>query len=253
MLNSFVIAKNTFKQAIRDKILYGILIFALLFIGSVVVLSSLSLGEDIFVIRSFGLAGIYLFGLIITLFLGASTIYDEVERKTSYFLLAKPVTRADIINGKFLGLLAAFGATTLLMTIAYIVIVFLSGGALDYMAFLAVGLQLLEMAVLTGAIILFSVFTTPLAAIIYTILVIYIGHLLSLIREFALKSEGLGKYILMAAYYFFPNLEKFNIRNLIVHQLKISSVEILLTAGYAVLYVILVLYLAKTLLNRKEL
>ncbi len=252
MINSFTIAKNTFKQAIRDKILYGILIFALLFIGSVVVLSSLSLGEDIFVIRSFGLAGIYLFGLIITLFLGASIVYDEVERKTSYFLLAKPVTRADIVNGKFLGLLGAVGVTTLLMTVAYIIIVLLNGGAFDYMAFLAVGLQLLEMAVLTGVIILFSVFTTPLAAIIYTILVIYIGHLLSLIREFALKSGGVGKYILLAVYYIFPNLEKFNIRNLAVHQLQISSTEILLTTSYAFLYIVLLLYFAKMLLNRKE-
>src|SRR3989344_2376510 len=125
MRNVLVIAKNTFKQAIRDKILYGIIIFALLFLGSTVVLSSLSLGEDIFVIRSFGLAGIYLFGLVITLFLGASIVYDEVERKTSYFLLAKPLTRGDIINGKFLGLLGAVGTTTLLMTVAYIIIVLL--------------------------------------------------------------------------------------------------------------------------------
>ena len=252
MRNSFVIAKNTFKQAIRDKILYGILIFALLFIGSVVVLSSLSLGEDIFVIRSFGLAGIYLFGLIITLFLGASIVYDEVERKTSYFLLAKPVTRADIINGKFLGLLAAVGVTTLLMTVAYLAIVMLNGGMFDQMAFLAVGLQLFEMAILIGTLILFSVFTTPLAAIIYTILIVYIGHLLSVIKDYALKSGGGGKYILMAVYYIFPNLEKFNIRNLAVHQLQISSTEILLTAGYAIVYIILLLFFAKTLLNRKE-
>src|SRR3989344_142371 len=111
MRNILAIAKNTFKQAVRDKILYGIIIFALLFLGSTVVLSSLSLGEDIFIIRSFGLAGIYLFGLVITLFLGASMIYDEVERKTSYFLLAKPVSRTDIIQGKFLGLVAAIGIT----------------------------------------------------------------------------------------------------------------------------------------------
>ena len=79
MRRIIVIAKNTFKETIRDRIMYGILIFSLLFLFSVTVIGSLSLGEDLFIIRSFGLAGIYLFGLIITLFLGASLIYKEVE------------------------------------------------------------------------------------------------------------------------------------------------------------------------------
>ena len=251
-MSFLIIAKNTFKQAIRDKILYGILIFALLFIGSTIVLSSLSLGENVFVIRSFGLAGIYIFGLVITLFLGASIVHDEVERKTSYLLLAKPVTRTDIINGKFLGLLISVGATTLLMAGAYLAVVALNDGTFDYLVFWAVALQLLEMAVLTGFLILFSVFTTPLAAIIYTILILYIGHLLSLIREYALKSEEASKYILIAVYYLFPNLEKFNIRNIIAHQLPISPTEILLSTGYALIYTVLLLFIAKTLLNRKE-
>src|SRR3989338_10917471 len=101
MRNILIIAGNTFHQAIRDKILYGIIIFALIFIGSSVVISSLSLEEDIFVIRNFGLAGIYVFGLIITIFLGASAIYEEVERRTTYIMLAKPVTRTSLLIGKF--------------------------------------------------------------------------------------------------------------------------------------------------------
>jgi Cu-processing system permease protein len=250
---TIVIAKNTFRQAIRDKILYGILIFALLFLGSTIVLSSLSLGEDIFTIQSFGLAGIYLFGLIITFFLGASMIYDEVERKTSYFLLAKPVSRSDIILGKFLGLLGSVSMVTFLMTAAYIIIVSINGGGFNPMIFLAIALQLFEMAVLIGAIILFSVFTTPLASIIYAILILYIGHLLHYIHEFALKSDGIAKYILSAAYYVFPNLEKFNVRSLIIHNLPIASGELLISLAYAVMYSAFLLFLAGSLLNRKEL
>lgn len=253
MRNIFVIAKNTFKQAVRDKILYGIISFSLLFLGSTVVLSSLSLGEDIFVVKSFGLAGIYIFGLIITLFLGASVVYDEVERKTSYFLLSKPVSREDIIVGKFLGLLAAVGATTFLMTGTYLIIVWLNGGIFDSSVFVAVSLQLMEMGIIISAVILFSIFTTPLASIIYTILVLYIGHLLPLIIDYAHKSSRAVKYILISTYYIFPNLEKFNIRNSIVHQIPISPREYLLSVGYAFVYTILLIYLAKTLLNHKEL
>ena len=253
MRNILVIAKNTFRQTIRDRILYGIVIFALIFLGSTIVLSSLSLGEGVFVIRNFGLAGIYGFGLIITIFLGASIVYDEVEKKTTYFLLAKPVNRGDMIKGKFLGLLGAISATTLLMLGAYLLIVVLSGGPIDYMAFWVIVLQLMEMAVLISILILFSVFTTPLAATIYTILILYIGHLLTLIKEFASKSGLMAKYILLTAYYIFPNLEKFNIRNLIVHQISIPPKEVIISAGYALFYIILVIYLAQLLLNKKEL
>ncbi len=252
-MTTLTIAKNTFKQVIRDKILYGIIIFALLFIGSTVVLSSLSLSEEVFVIRNFGMAGIYLFGLVITVFLGASIVYKEVEEKITYLILAKPVTRADLVWGKFLGLLGAIGTTVALMTVAYLIIVMLNGGGFDSQAILVALLQFMEMAILISLLILFSVFTTPLAATIYTILIVYIGHFLTAIYSFALKAGGFTKGILMTAYYLFPNLEKFNIRNLAVHQIEISPQEILLSLVYAVVYILLALYLAQVLLNRKEL
>jgi len=252
MRTALTIAKNTFRQAIRDKILYGIIIFALLFIGSSVVLSSLSLGEDVFIIRNFGLAGIYLFGIVITIFLGASIVYKEVEEKITYLLLAKPVTRADIIWGKFLGLLMAIGTTVLLMVVAYLLIVLISGGIIDYAAITAVILQLAEVALLISVLIMFSIFTTPLAATIYTILILYIGHLLPLVQEFALKSGKVSKFILLAVYYIFPNLEKFNVRNLVVHNLPISFNEVVIPIIYSAAYVTLALLLAQKLLNRRD-
>lgn len=253
MRNITVIAKNTFKQVIRDKILYGIIVFALLFLGSTVVLSSLSLGEDLFVMRNFGLAGIYIFGLIITIFLGASIVYEEVDRKTTYFLLAKPVTRTDLICGKFLGLLAGVSITVILMTGAYLLIIFFNNNSFDYMVLWAVVLQLPEMALLISLLIMLSMFTSPLAATIYTILIIYIGHLLSLIHAFALKSGVITKYILLSVYYLAPNLEKFDIRNLIVHDLPVSFQETILSVAYASLYVTFAIYIAQKLLSRKDL
>lgn len=253
MRNIIIIAENTFKQVIRDKILYGILVFALLFLGSIVVLGSLSLGEDDFIVRSFGLAGIYIFGLIITIFLGASIVYEEVERKTTYFLLAKPVTRADLIWGRFLGLLAGISLTVILMAGVYLLIVFFNSSSFDYPALWAIILQLFEMALLISILILFSMFTSPLAATIYTILILYIGHLLTLVYAFALKSGGVAKIILLGVYYLAPNLEKFNIRNLIVHNVPVSLTEIVISAGYAILYITLTIYIAQKILNRKDL
>lgn len=253
MRNILIIANNTFKQVIRDKILYGILVFAFLFLGSTVVLSSLSLGEDTFVMRSLGLAGIYIFGLIITVFLGASIVSEEVERKTTYFLLAKPVTRANLIWGRFLGLAAGVSITIILMALTYLLIIFLNNSLLDYTALWAIGLQLIEMALLISILIMFSMFTSPLAATIYTILVVYIGHLLSLIQAFALKSGGVTKVILLGIYYLAPNLEKFDARNLIVHNIPVSLSETLLSIGYAALYIILTIYISQKILSRKDL
>jgi ABC-type transport system involved in multi-copper enzyme maturation permease subunit len=253
MRNILTIALNTFRQTIRDRILYGILVFALIFLGSTVVIGSLSLGEDTFIIKSFGLAGIYLFGTIITIFLGSTLIYEEVEKKSTYLILAKPVRRGDLILGKFAGLLLSVSTTVILMTLVYIGIAQFSGAGFDLLSLEAVILQIFEIAILIALLMLFSVITTPLAATIYTILLLYIGHLLSLILIFAGKQTGIVKYLFKSTYYIFPNLEKFNIRNTIVHGNSIASTEVILTLGYAIIYVVLILYLATQAFNRKEL
>jgi len=248
-----VIAKNTFRQTIRDKILYGIFTFGLLFIGSTVILGSLALEDNIFIIRNLGLAGIYIFSLIITIFLASSLIYSEVENRTTYILLAKPVARSSIIIGKFLGLLLAIATTTLLMTLAYIIIVVTNGGGIDYSALAAVGIQMFEMALLIAIIILFSIFTTPLGSIIYTILIVYIGHSLSFMLLYAERSGNLARSVLYSIYYLFPNLEKFNIRNLVVHNISVSSQDTLIVTIYAITYTVFLIYLAQSLFNRKDL
>lgn len=248
-----IIAKNTYRQAIRDRILYGILIFALLFLGSTIVLGSLSLGEDLFVVRNFGIAGIYVFSLIITIFMGSSLIYDEIQKKTTYLILSKPVTRGEVILGKFLGLFGAICLTIGLMALAYLAVVYISSNSLDYWALTAIFLQLFEMAILISVIIFFSIITTPLAATIYTILVLYIGHFLSLAIEYAMKADGFSKIALQAAYYIMPNLEKFNVRNFVVHDMSIAPLSIFLPILYAILYTSLMLYLSSKLFDKKEL
>ena len=99
----FAIAKNTFRETIRDRVLYAILVFSLAFLGFTLVISSISLGTDLHIMRSLGLAGMYLFSVIITVFLGTSLIYKEIEKRTLYFILAKPISRAEVIIGKFFG------------------------------------------------------------------------------------------------------------------------------------------------------
>ena len=252
MRRIIVIARNTFKETIRDRIMYGILIFSLLFLFSITVIGSLSLGEDLFIIRSFGLAGIYLFGLIITLFLGASLIYKEVEFKTIYIILSKPIKDSEVILGKFFGLLASIVSVTGLMGLIYLFVVWFNGGGIDYGAILAMILQVFEFSIIISVLILLSTFSSPIASTIYAVIIIYSGHLLTLMLNYAASLGGFQKYTVLGAYYLFPNLEKFNIRNLVVHNLNVTQNEFILATGYAIVYTGLALCLAHFVFQKKE-
>ena len=98
------LAMNTLRESIRDKLLYVILFFALIMIGSGVILSALSLNQQTKIVMDLGLSSISVFGLIITVFVGTSLVSKEIDKKTIFLLLSKPLRRRDFILGKFVGL-----------------------------------------------------------------------------------------------------------------------------------------------------
>ncbi|MDP2598898.1 MAG: ABC transporter permease subunit [Candidatus Liptonbacteria bacterium] len=252
MKNILVIAKNTFRETIRDRILYGILGFSFLYVAFAVLLAKISLGE-IVILKSFGLAGIYIFGTIITIFLGASIIHKEIERRTLYFVLSKPVSRLNIVFGKFLGLFCAIVLVTVVMTVVYLSVIFFNGGGFDTPGLLAIFFQILEMGVFTALLVFFSTIATPLTATIATVMIVFGGHSMDAVLRTAAQIGGPFYRFIQGVYYIFPNLDKFAIRNLVVHQISIPGTAIISTVIYAVLYATILLYLANYFLKRKEL
>lgn len=253
MSNILTIAKNTFKETIRERILYGILAFALLFLISTIFFGSISLGEDIRVIKDFGLAGIYIFSIIITIFLGTSLIQKELEKKTIYIILSKPVSTLEFLLGKFFGLLASIKLNVILMTAVYLAIVAIKGGGFDYLSLFAILLLIFELSIFVAITILFSTFATPLAGAFYSIIVIYIGHSLSILKKSAAKSSIFVQYITDAVYYIFPNLEKFNIRNSVVYGSMPNAGQIIYPIIYSIFFTIILLWLANIALKKQEL
>lgn len=253
MNNIIAIAKNTFRETIRDRILYGILAFALLFLLSTVLFGSISLGEDVKVIKDLGLAGIYIFSIIITIFIGASLIYKEIEKQTLYIIFSKPVSPAQFILGKFVGLMSAIKLTVLLMTIVYLIIVYAKGGGFDYLALLSIILLFFELSIFIALTILFSAFTTPLAGTIYAVIILYIGHSLGLVQKYADNAGGIAKYLGWFIYYLLPNLEKFNLRNTVVHGLIPNSGQIVYPIIYSMFYTAILLYLANLAVRKRDL
>lgn len=252
MNTAFVIAKNTFRETIRDKILYGILGFSFIYIAITAMLANISLGDPV-ILKSFGLAGIYIFGSIITIFLGAAIIYKEIERRTLYFVLSKPVSRFDIILGKFLGLYIAILLTTAVMAVVYLCVIVWSGGGFDSLGLLSIFYQALEMGLFVALLIFFSTISTPLTSTIASVMVLFTGHAMSSVEHTAAKIGGLFYHGVQVIYYIFPNLEKFNIRNAVVHGASVSGQSLLLTVIYAAAYAALLLALANILFKRKDL
>ncbi len=253
MKNIISIAKNTFKETIRDKILYGILAFALLFLISTIFLGSISLGEDIKIVKDFGLAGIYIFSLIITIFLGTSLIYKEIEKKTLYILLSKPVSTKEIIIGKFLGLWLSIILNVALMSAIYLALIYYEGGGIDFLSLASILVMIFELAIFIGLTVFFSSLTTPLAGTIYSIIILYIGHSLEMLRKYTEKSGEAAKLLANAIYYILPNLEKFNFRNSVVHDIHPRTGEIIYPILYSALYSIILLWLATITLKKRDL
>ncbi len=248
----FVIAKNTFREAIRDRILYGILAFGGLYVLLSLFMARLALG-DFLMVRSFGLAGIYLFGVLATVFLGSSIIYKEIERRTLYFVLAKPVSRRDVLLGKFVGLFAATLLTVALMAVIYLGVILSAGGGWDWGGLFAIGFEVLELALLTALLIFLSTVASPLFATLCAVILLFSGHLLSTVAANARAMNAAVNALVNFLYYVLPNLEKFNIRNLVVHGVSVPAGEAFWTAAYALLYVLLSLFLAGIFFKNKEL
>lgn len=252
MHTAFVIAKNTFRETIRDRIFYGIVGFGTLYILFTLFLGELSLGNTV-MIKSFGLAGIYLFGTIITIFLGASIIDKEIEKRTLYFVLSKPVSRNAIIIGKFIGLYAAIALTLIFMVIVYAGVLWYANLSITLLELLAVFFQLLEMGLFVAMLIFFSTLAKPLIATIAATVILFAGHLIASALRNTERMSTVTKKFIAALYHVIPNLEKFNIRNFVVHALGPSETEVFLTILYAMVYTALFLAAALLLFKRKEL
>jgi len=243
MKNILLIAKNTFKQMVRDRIFYGIFAFGIIFISSSLLLGSLSLGEDLRITKDFGLASIYLFSIILAIFFGSQSINRELNDRTYHLVILRPVSSAQFILGKFVGLLFGIGLSALIMQLLYLAVVGLQHGGFDLISFYQFFLLIFEVGVVLSLSLLLSVIGTQLSATILSILLIFIGHSLEMIKHAADKGGLIAKGIGNILYYFLPNLEKFNLRNSISYGVRPQPNLIFLALIYGVAFSVILLSL----------
>lgn len=255
MLNSILtIAKNTFRETIRDRILLSAIASIIAIILFTLFIGSLSLGESTRVIIDFSVTAIYILQLFVAIFIASSLIYKEVEGKTFYLILPKPISRSEILLGKTLGLTATTILVTGISTIALFLILFLKNEHTYYgLILLSTLYSTLEAILLIILSMLFSSFTSPLLAALGTTAMYFVGHAGDIFRFiFMTTTSTLAEILALGSYYLLPNLEKFNIRNDIVTLVYPSVSHILLTVLYAITYSAFLLFLSVVVFKKKD-
>jgi ABC-type transport system involved in multi-copper enzyme maturation permease subunit len=247
------IALNTFREAIRDRILYLLLVFALLVIGASRLLSLITVGNEEKIIKDTGLAAISIFGVMTAVFVGVSLVFKEIERRTVYTLLAQPVRRWQFVVGKFVGLLGVLGMNLVLMTVALMGILLLRGESPWFML-PAVLLILVELAIVTAFALFFSSLTNPVLAAVWTFASYVMGHLSwSLLLLMERMPEGsLGRPFCKLVYWLLPNLDRLNIKSEVVNGLVLPESFVPLSVAYGLSYAAVVLLLACFVFERKD-
>ncbi|MFQ5456059.1 MAG: ABC transporter permease [Nitrospirota bacterium] len=241
----FAIAINTFKEAIRNKILFTIIFFALLMMGASIILNNVTIGQQAKIIKDMGLASINIFGILIAIFVGIGLVYKEIDKKTIYTIISKPIHRYEFLIGKYLGLVITLITELIFMTMVFFLIILIYENGIQFNLLSAIFLILIELMVVTSVGIFFSSFSTPILSGLFTLSFYIIGHLTSDLKALGKISENrFTKNITEILYYIIPNLENFNIKADVVYQLPVSSGYILWAAIYGMIYITLILFLS---------
>ena len=246
------IALNTFRENLRDKLLYNLLIFALLMIGSSLVLMRLTLGEFHRLLLDIGLGSVNIFSVLIAIFVGIGLVNKEIDKKTIYTIVSKPVARFEFLLGKFFGLTLTLLVNILIMTAGLLAVLMAQSVPIEAVLFKAIGLILLECMVVTAVALLCSTFTSATLSAIFTLAIYVIGHLTADLKAFGQKIDGLGRSMLEGMYYLLPNLERFNLKGHVIHQLDVPLNDLALIVAYGMAYTAFLLLLASVIFQRRD-
>ncbi len=249
----YAIMLNTVREAIRNRILYLLLIFALLLITSSAVISSLTVGSEEKIIKDLGLAAIAVLGVLMSVFIGVSLVSQELERKTIYTILTKPLSRSTFILGKYLGLLTTLLINVSIMAVFFIGFLYFWSGEWAPVLLEAVLLSYLEFMIITAFAILFSTFSSPFLSTVFSLLVFLVGHLTESLKLLKGRLDSaVGQSLCEFLYWVLPNLETFNIRADVVHGLSLSPTILFQTTVYGIVYSLALLSVAMLIFERKD-
>lgn len=260
------IAVNVFKESVRDKVLYNLVAFASLLIGISYLLGQLTAGQDVKIVKDLGLAAIATFGLLIAVFIGIGLVWKEVERRSIYGLLSKPIRRSEFIIGKYAGLALTLFINVAVMTVVfYGVLAYLNtqfdpqvraawpAPATDPWMLRAIALIFVELLLVTAIALFFSTFSSPFLSAALTFGCWVIGHFNADLRNFeAVVESRPAAYLARGLYYVLPNFAAFDIKTQVVHALPVPGAYVMTTAAYGLVYIAFLLTAAVAIFDRRD-
>ncbi len=260
------IAVNVFRESVRDKVLYNLVVFAILLIGASYLIGQLTAGQDIKIIKDLGLAATSIFGLFIAIFIGIGLVSKEVERRSIYGLLAKPIERYHVVLGKYAGLVLTLAVNVAVMAVALYALLGVMAWiedptvqtawerpAVDPQMLKAIGLTFVELSIVTAIALFFSTFSTPILSAALTLGFFVAGRFSADLRDFNQVVDSPGAAALARGlYWVLPNLAPFDVRSQIVHAQPVTAGYMALTTAYGVLYIAALLVMATAIFSRRD-
>ena len=260
------IALQVFRESVRDKVFYNLVLFAVLLIAASYLIGQLTAGQEVKIIKDLGLGATQMFGLFIAVFIGIGLVSKEVERRSIYSLLAKPVRRHELILGKYAGLVLTLAVNIVVMAVAlYAVLGYMSwveteefrqsweAPATDPAMLLAIFLIFAQLMLVTAIALFFSTFSGPILAAVLTFGLVGVGHFNADLRNFEnVVDSRAAAYLARALYYGLPNLAPFDVKAEVVHAQPVSLGYVALTTGYAVAYIAALLLAAMFIFSRRD-
>jgi ABC-type transport system involved in multi-copper enzyme maturation permease subunit len=247
------IALNTFKEAIKDRILYLVFFFAAVCLIFSRLFALLTVGDQTKIVTDVGLAAISIFGALMAILIGTGLVYKEIDKKTIFTLLSKPIHRYQFLLGKFFGLILTLLVMIAMMTAIFLLMLFLHTIQIEWRVFVIIGLILLELALITSVAIMFSTFSTPILSSVFTLAFYLIGHFSWGLETLITKIQSnFLKTLARIFYTVLPDLENFNYKTEIVHHLPIPDKVIALSILYGIVYTALVLSVAMFIFRKRD-
>ena len=260
------IAVNTFRESVRDKVLYNLVLFAVLLMGASYLIGQLTAGQDVKIIKDLGLSATAFFGLFIAVFIGIGLVSKEVERRSVYSLLSKPIHRHQLVLGKYCGLVLTLAVNVTVMAAAlYLVLAYMEhvaspdamrawdAPALDSALLKAVALIFVELTLVTAIAVFFSTFSTPILSAALTFGLYVVGHFSSDLRNLQdVVDSPAAARLARGLYWVLPNLAQFDVKADVVHGRVVPLGYLAMTTGYAALYISMLLVVSVFVFSRRD-
>jgi Cu-processing system permease protein len=251
-----VIAINAFRESVRDRVLYNLILFVLILVGASIFISELSVDQEAKFIADLGLSAMVVFGAVIAIFIGVGLVFKEIDKRTIYNLLSKPVNRHEFIIGKYLGLCLTLFVNSLVMVIGTeLALFYVNRGftPLSLSILPAAYLIFLELMVIVAMALMFSSFSTPMLSALLSFAFYIIGHFSNDLKLAAQLSESsVTRAVLTIVYYLLPNLSNFSFISQASHGVVAPFPVALSATLYAIVYISIMISAAVLIFQKRN-